>query len=367
MRIDQCVPVLLLHDAIGNHAREIQRALRRAGIASDLYVEILGTGLEGAAIPFDAEMSLLPGQAVIYHASTDSAMAPWLIGQAGKGVRVWSYYHNITPPQYFAKWLPEAMEGMLSAREQLQDLAAVTELAVAPSRFNESELIALGYPRTAVVPLLVDLTAFTGGVASTRNSAVARESAPLSESAHGSGVRWLFVGRFAPNKCQHDVLAAFAVFRRLYEPGATLTLIGGQTAPSYALAVREMATDLGLGGAVEFRSGLDQEELIEEFSTADVFVCLSEHEGYCVPLLEAMGAGVPIVALAAGAVAETVGHAGVLLRTKDPVEVAWTVADVLRRDGRRAQLVADGAQRAAELSLERTSQQMVQLLTSSLR
>jgi glycosyltransferase involved in cell wall biosynthesis len=169
------------------------------------------------------------------------------------------------------------------------------------------------------------------------------------------GTKWLFVGRLAPNKCQHDVVAAFAIYRRLYDPGATLTLVGSPTSYRYQRAVERIATDLGIGGAVEQVSGVGSRQLAAYYEVADVFVCMSEHEGFCAPIVESMASGLPVVAYAAGAVGETMGEAGLLLKSKDPLEVAIQVHDLLGDERRRSVSVDAGRTRAQQFSLQLTT------------
>ncbi|MDQ2754818.1 MAG: glycosyltransferase, partial [Actinomycetota bacterium] len=167
------------------------------------------------------------------------------------------------------------------------------------------------------------------------------------------GRLWLFVGRFVPNKCQHDVVRAFAAYRRKADPGATLLLIGSAFTGTYRDAVIELAGRLQVADGLIARGPVTSAELTACFQAADVFVCLSEHEGFCVPLVEAMAAGLPVVAYAAAAVPETAGDAAVLLDQKDPVLVGATVAELLDDDSTREALVQRGFQRAEALSPEK--------------
>jgi glycosyltransferase involved in cell wall biosynthesis len=359
VRLDQLIPSFARHDAIGNHVLQVRRVLQGAGIESDIWFEAIDPALRRHARPYTEHPGGMKDGAVLYHASTGSDMAGWLLERSAGGLRIFSDYHNITPAEYFEFWLPEATANMVAAREQLAELAPVTEMAIADSKFNEEELIATGYRRTAVCRLLVDTDRY-------HDPPDGRTLARLRRRRDSGGSTWLFVGRIAPNKCQHDVVAAFAVYRRLFDPSARLTLVGGPTGARYQRAVRKLGDELGLGDSVELLEGVDHPELLAHFHCADVFVCLSEHEGFCVPVLEAMELGLPVVALAAAAVPETVGAGGVLLAGKDPLEVACTVDVLLGDDARRAELIAAGRRRAGELSLAHTSRQLLEVLTAAL-
>jgi glycosyltransferase involved in cell wall biosynthesis len=189
----------------------------------------------------------------------------------------------------------------------------------------------------------------------------------LERETAGGGTRWLFIGRVAPNKCQHDVIAAFATYRELYDPKARLTLVGGRTSNVYYRSLELLADELGVGAAVEFTDTISHEEKLACYRAADVFVCLSEHEGFKVPAVEAMHFGLPVVAYAATALPETVADAGVLLATKDPVVVAAAVDRVMQDGALRADLVAAGHRRAEDFSLARTSRHLLDLLEGYVR
>ena len=173
----------------------------------------------------------------------------------------------------------------------------------------------------------------------------------------------MFVGRVAPNKAQHDVVKAFAWYRRVFDAGASLTLVGGVSAGSYWVALQRFVTELGLSDAVRLAGSVPDAELEGLYRSADVFVCLSEHEGFCVPLLEAMAHGVPIVAFDAAAVPETLGDAGLLLGSKRPGFVAEAVARVVGDDRLRRALVDAGRVRLELFDLERSRRRLLDALT----
>ncbi|MHB1533289.1 MAG: glycosyltransferase [Acidimicrobiales bacterium] len=355
MRIDQFVPGFAKHDAIGNHVMQIRRSLRAAGFASDIYGEVIDSRLTAEARDYHDAPRSDPARVLLYHASTHSDMAAWLEDRAHEGQPLLCDYHNITPAAYFMRWEPDAARSMEQARVELRSLAPHTRLAMADSSFNAAELAEIGYTQTTVCPLLVDLDEY-------HQAPSGRTLERLRQARRIGGPHWLFVGRVAPNKCQHDVVAAFAVYRRIYEPGARLTLVGGATSIRYRRALEQLVADLELGGSVEILENLAFPDLLAYFAAADVFVCLSEHEGFCVPVLEAMELGVPVVAYAVAALPETLGAAGCLLDDKDPLVVAAAVHDILSSEDLRADLVGAGRARAGELSLESTSKHLVATL-----
>ena len=355
MRIDQCLPDFAMHDAIGNHVLQARRILREAGFQSDIWADRIDDRLAGEARHYREYQPRRQG-ILIYQLSTDSDMVPWLADVAGSGTRLFSNYHNITPSPFFRRWEPEIARKLEVARRQMAELASATEFAIAVSEFNRAELNQAGYEHTAVAPLLVDLAAIR-----------AAKVRKISPDRHRSrGTRWLFVGRIAPNKCQHDVVAAFAVYRRVFDPGARLTLVGSPSSYRYLRAVRRLASELDLGSSFEHLENIKFPDLVDCYQQSDVLVCLSEHEGFCAPLIEAMEMSLPVVAYRAAAVPETVSDAGVLLDDKDPLAVATAVADLLGDSRRRADLVSRGAARAAELSVAATGEVFLRTVSSRL-
>ena len=356
MRIDQFVPSLVRHDAIGNHVLQVRRVLRDSGIDGDIFHDRVDRRLANQGRPY-AECDPRPSadRLILYHASTQSGMVPWLQRAATNGQAVAVDYHNITPSEYFWRWDPAAAEQLVEARQELAALSMSTELALADSEYNEAELQKLGYKSTAVAPLLVDLVQYHA-----RPDPVA--AMMLARRRTRGGLLWLFVGRLAPNKCQHDVIAAFAIYRHSFDRGARLALIGGASPPKYRQALQRMTDELEVSDAVEFHGSVPFSRLLAYYRAADVFVCLSEHEGFCVPILEAMELGVPVVAFDAAAVHDTVGSGGVLVKDKDPVFVAGTVDRLVSDPASRSSLVERGQARAREFALASTSRQFLAAL-----
>jgi glycosyltransferase involved in cell wall biosynthesis len=222
----------------------------------------------------------------------------------------------------------------------------------ADSEFNAKEIKALGYD-ARVLDLLVD---------------PGRWEAPRNESLYQSvsntpGTQVLHVGRVAPNKRLEDVIKSFYFLRKYRDPEARLRLVGIDTDTElYSFSLRELAAYLGIGESVEFVGGLADDEVRAMYEASDVYLCMSEHEGFCLPLIEAMHFRLPIVAFAAGAVPATLGGAGILVSEKrhaDIGELLWRVSsDASLRDG----LIARGLGRVGAFSYERFSESVINLI-----
>ena len=292
-------------DAISNEARRLRGLFRSWGLASDIFCErrrILPQ-LRGDA--FDAGAAaerMQPGDAALLHLSIGSPVNDLFLRLPGrKAVR----YHNITPPEFFQDVHAATACALQEGRAQLQALAGAAQVNLAVSEFNAAELRAAGYREVQVIPLLLDFSALRGAV----------HAATLDRLADGR-LNLLFVGRGAPNKRVEDLLAAFYYFQRYVEPRSRLIHVGSYAGlERYQALMFTRIRELQLT-AVEFAGSLPQAELNACYRGAHVFLSMSEHEGFCIPLIEAMVHDVPVAAFAAGAVPETLGGAGVLFREK---------------------------------------------------
>jgi glycosyltransferase involved in cell wall biosynthesis len=332
--VHQFVPSFSARDAIGSHVVQVQRALRARGHRSDIFDA-------SSYRRFKPEGSTV----LIYHLSVGSEMAEAMLARPEPLV---VNYHNITPASFFRRWDRQRAHAAEQGRRQLARLATRADLAIADSRFNEEELREVGYSRTCIVPILVDLRAFD-------REPHAAAAQRLARMRSGGGADLLFVGRITASKAQHDVLRAFAWYRAVHDPKARLHLIGWTSPGPYVNALRQSVAELGLEAAVDLPGSVTPEELVAYYRAADVFVCLSDHEGFCAPLLEALHHRLPIVAYRAGAVPETVGDAAIVLDDKRPALVAETISRVLHDETLRTQLLEAGQRQLAEFELGRSA------------
>ncbi|MBI2169535.1 MAG: glycosyltransferase family 4 protein [Actinobacteria bacterium] len=356
--LHQLVPSLRVGDAVGGHTLRVRDALRDLDLESEIFVENSHPAVAAETRHIDdyVEYTRTSGAqlaGVMYQLAVGANTAELFFALSEPKI---VDYHNITPPEYFSGWDDyEAMRTRVG-RTQMERLGRRCDLALGDSSYNVADLTEHGYAcPTEVVPILLDLSAFDREVDE-------RALARLERAKGDGGSDWLFVGRFAPNKCQHDLLKAFAAYRRTHDPRARLHLAGSEGPTRYVKALHRLAADAGVGGAVTFHTGVPSGVLSALYRAADVFVCLSEHEGFCIPLLEAMHHRVPVVAFAAAAVPETLGGAGLLLTDKRPLTVAHAVDRLLTDAGLRARMVAAGRERLADFSLDRTRARLVEAL-----
>ncbi|HKW77512.1 MAG TPA: glycosyltransferase [Candidatus Limnocylindria bacterium] len=332
-------PVIAYGDAIGNDCFELQRLLWASDVRSDLFA--WGTRPEVAALVKDyRELARLPKDALllIHHSMGNDVIAEIAKLPQRKAI----VYHNITPATAFAGLNEQARHYAALGREQLRELAAVAEFGFADSEFDRQELEAAGVARTAVVPILVDWEAFDVAP----DPAVTRRLADERTSI-------LVVGQILPHKGLHHVVDAFARYRRR-DAGAHLYFVG-TTAMSggYLDRLTRQVDEAGLAGAVTFTGSVTTEQLVAYYRGATALLTLSEHEGFCVPLVEAMRSRLPIVAHAAAAIPETLGDAGILVEDRDPERVADALERVVGDQELRAGLIERGERRLEDFSRER--------------
>lgn len=345
--IRQFVPAVYPRDAVGGHVLRLAQALTDLGFDAPVFVE--ETVAETAAHTADISTLGPPGAGAVnlYHVATGSALVDILVARPEPLVTV---HHNLTPVELMAPWDPEQVHQLTLARRQLETLARASSLGIADSEFNRRELERLGFTNTAVAPIV-----FEPAVAATEPRGEARTNRAQNTV--------LFVGRLAPNKGQHDLVKAIGLLAdRL--ANVRLRLVGADATPRYTRSLQNLIRGLGLSEIVTLVGAVDDRQLEREYESADVLCCLSDHEGFGMPIIEAMARGIPVVAFSSSAVPETAGDAALVLPHKDPATVAVALERVLTSPELAQALSAAGLHRAEEFSAERAVQAYLSALSS---
>ena len=346
MRIDQILVSASYGDAITLEALQIRDLLRQAG-ASEIYARFIDPLLDDEVEPlvrYQRRPSSSPADLIVLHASIgDEAVFAFLDDRPERIVLV---YHNISPWEGFMPFDAELANLLRSGRDQLTRLRDRVVLAVADSAFNAKELEALGFPPVPVVPLILDLDGLSAG-----------QPDPTTEHDLASidGPLVLFVGQLLPHKRPDLLVAAHHVLSTYLRPEVNLALVGAFRLPGYAGAVRAFVHQLSLS-TVRITGRVSRDQLVAYYRRADLFFTASEHEGFCVPLLEAMAFNVPVVATASAAIPETLAGAGLMVPDTDPMVFAEVAHTLLDDDGLRNQLVAGGRERLARYDVEQARQ-----------
>jgi glycosyltransferase involved in cell wall biosynthesis len=315
-RVHQVLATLGYGDAIGHEVLGVQRVLRAAGFTSEIFVETADPRLEDLTIDFREMVgTIAPDDVLIHHFSIGSRASRTAYALPGRMALV---YHNITPPQYFLGVHKDLVRLCFRGRRELTAYVTRCDAALGDSEYNRQELEALGFPTTGVLPVVPDFSHLAG------------EPNPLLASGFDDGwTNVMFVGRVIPNKKFETIIRAFHVYRTRYNPRARLILVGSYSGfERYLAMLQQLVARLGTPD-VHFVGHISNEELTALYEIADLFLCASAHEGFCVPIVEAFHMGVPVLAYASTAVPATMDGGGVLYETTDPFEIARLMQGVL--------------------------------------
>jgi len=341
MIINQWVPAAHKGDAIGDSARRMRDLLRDLGHTADLFALTIDDELKGDVRRFD-DPAARSGDLTIFHFALPSPMTE-AFGRL-KGGRVLQY-HNVTPASFFAPYDPGLFRLASLARRELATLVGGVELALGVSDYNRQELEALGFAPTGVLPLAIDPW----------RVAKKTDRPALSRALGDEFVNFLFVGRIAPNKKIEDHIRLAEYYKRYVDAFYRFIFVGRYDAvPRYYSTIRALMTELQLlNERFIFTGPVPDEELAVYYQHAAVYVSLSEHEGFCAPLIEAMAADVPVLAYAAAAVPETLGGAGVQFAPKDLEQAAELMGALAFDDDLRAKVIAGQRRRLAHFGEDR--------------
>ncbi|MBN1922337.1 MAG: glycosyltransferase family 4 protein [Anaerolineae bacterium] len=358
MRVHQIMPELLYGDAIGNQALKLRGLLREWGYESEIYAlhrdrRLAYAGRDVRSYRGSAETLL------IYHYSISSVLTDFVKQLPD---RVVVYYHNVTPAAYLNGYNPGLAALLRRGREELSKLSGAS-YALAASPYNSEEMTSLGFPDVSVLPYFVYFDELqASAVNAAGREIVARYGSP-------EWVNLLFVGRIVPNKRQDDLIRLFSYYHCLINPRSRLFLVGSDAnAPGYKMELEILVEALGLSDAVHFVGPVGlREGLGGYFKAASVFVCMSEHEGFCVPLLEAMAFEKPVLAFKAAGVPSTLGQAGLMV-TQKRYDVLGELLELLVTDrALRQSVVSQQKRRLADFSPNRVTNTFHDFLDSAIR
>ncbi|HEX6974059.1 MAG TPA: glycosyltransferase family 4 protein [Vicinamibacterales bacterium] len=352
MIINQWVPAAHAGDAIGDSARRVRDLLRASGHQSDLYALTIDDDLRGDVKPFD-EVGARAGDVTIFHFALPSPMTEAFASLPGRRVL---QYHNITPASFFAPYDAGLFRLAALGRQELKTLVGRVDLALGDSDFNRQELAEMGFAPTGVMPIAVNTERITNA-----------PRRPALEKILGDGlINILFVGRIVPNKRIEDHIRLAELYKRNVDSYYRFIFVGRTDGiPRYYAQVRALINEFQmLPDRFWFTGPVPDEDLAAFYRWADVYVSLSEHEGFCVPLVEAMAADVPVLAYAAGAVPETLGGAGVLFSPKD-LEFAAEMLGTLVYDRAVRDRVLEGQRRRlADFAPDRIQARLLEVVST---
>jgi glycosyltransferase involved in cell wall biosynthesis len=328
IKIHQVLATLGYGDAIGHEVLGIQRVLRGAGYRSEIFVETADYRLEPLTNDYRELIDHSDAaNLILHHFSLGSKASRTAYALPDRMALI---YHNITPPEYFVGVHRTLARQCFRGRRELRAYRDRCDLALGDSEFNRQDLESLGFPRTAVLPVVPDFSHL--------------DQEPnwlLAQDFDDEWTNVLFVGRVIANKKIEDVIRFFHMYHTFYNPRSRLLIVGAQSGfERYLASLHQLVATLG-ARHVHFIGHVSDSELVAFYECADLFLCASEHEGFCVPLVESFYKQVPVLAYAATAVPATMDGAGVLFDDKDPVHVA-TLMDAILSDAALQDRIVEG-------------------------
>lgn len=350
MIVNQWVPAAHRGDAIGDSARRVRDLLRGMGHQSDLFAMTIDDDLRGEVRPF-ADPDAGRGDLTIFHFALVSAMTDAFGHLPGGRVL---QYHNVTPAHFFAPYDASVFRLATLSREDIRSLVGHTDVALGDSSYNRRELESMGFTNTGVFPIAIDVDRIRYAPPRPALEAV------LDDGLHN----FLFVGRIAPNKKIEDHIRLAEFYKRYVDEHYRFIFVGRTDGlPRYYNTVRALIAEFQMpADRFVFTGPVPDEDLAAYYRTASVYVSLSEHEGFCVPLLEAMAADVPVLAYASTAVPDTLGGAGVLFEPKDLEFAAELLGELAYNDPLRSRVVAGQRRRLEDFGDSRITHELGRLL-----
>lgn len=354
MNIHQILAGFADGDAISHEALQLKRILRNWGHSSDIYCDPgkVSPTLRDKCCPLSA-YSAAADDICLHHYGINSPSTDCFLASPARKIII---YHNITPAEYFDGFDDAVAAQLRAGRSRLRDVCRCVDAVWTVSRFNASELKALGIDDVQVFPLLFSPDALD----------VFPE--PLIISKFADKLKnILFIGRIVPNKRIEDLIFAFAWFNKTINPYSRLLIVGSnRSAPRYYAMLRMLAGDLDLPN-VCFEGFASPAGLAAYYRVADVYVCPSVHEGYCLPLVEAMHCGLPVIAREAGGIPEAMSGAGVMYKGLDEVELAELINRTLSDNELAGKIIASQRERMERLRARQPDLELKQLLGAWLK
>lgn len=352
MRIVQLLPTLSFGDAVGNDTLALRDAVAAMGFETAVYAENIDKRLPlGSAKSVDSLRDLKSDDILIYHKSTGTELSLRLDSYKCRRIMV---YHNITPPEFFRPYSTAAASLTEFGYRGLDYLRDKVDYCLADSEYNRGELLRRGFTCPIDVrPVLIRFDDYR----QTPDKTIIKKFGSDKKNL-------LFVGRIAPNKKQENVIRTFFEYRKI-NPDSRLILVGSYNGmENYFERLRKYTEMLGIADDVIFTGHIKFSEILAWYSVADAFICMSEHEGFCVPLVEAMYFNVPVIAYNTSAIPDTLGGCGVLLDDNDPLFAAKVTDRVLSDNALREHIISGQRKRLKDFSHEKVSGIFTQRLKS---
>lgn len=350
IRIDQFSAGFNPGDAISNEMLYLKNFFESKGIKGEIYSENIGTNARSSAGARKYKSWKEDRDtAVIYHHSIHSGVSDFILNMYSS-IPKFMIYHNVTPHSFFEPYDYRLAGYLKRGRQELHQFRDIFRKSFAVSEFNRKDLIEAGFKNSEVFPFALNFYNYK----------------KLGKNTDGKK-KILFVGRIAPNKKQTDLLKAAHIFRKYTDIPFEFRLVGFTSRESilYRHELDWLISSYSLSENVRILEFASQEDLFREYSEADAFLCLSEHEGFCVPLLEAMYYDIPVAAFDAGAISETLGKSGILFKEKNYLLISSILEKILTDSEFRENILRSQRKRLEEYSISSNPEILLKKITES--
>lgn len=340
MRVFHILANISFGDGVSNDVRAMNTILIDMGFRSCIYAEYATPSFydNGLVTRFENMPPVNPDDVIIYHYSIGWHADEAILKLPCRKIMV---YHNVTPPNFFKPYNYYSYKETTEGKKHLTLLKDTFDYCLAVSEFNKEELLEFGFTCPIdVLPIIIPFQDYRK-----------KPDASVQRIYADDKTNILFTGRVAPNKKHENIIRAFAVYKKLYDPTARLFLIGSDGQSSYFKSLKRYVKALGVEDVI-FSGHISFEEILAYYTIADVFLSMTEHEGFCIPLVEAMFFDVPVIAYANTAIPSTMGNAGILLDTNDPYVAAATIHKVQTNSLLRKQILDSQRKRVEDFSYQ---------------
>lgn len=356
MKIIQIMPTVSFGDAVSNDARAVRKVISELGYKTAIYAENIDPRIKDPFVHKITRLtSIKDDDIVIFNHSTGTELCYRFPSLGGRKMMI---YHNLTPPHFFKNYSQVAADLTRRGYDGTRFLADKIEYVMGDSDYNISDLRAMGYKCPSFVrPILIPFEDY------------AKEpDGKVIKKYSGDGyVNIVFVGRVAPNKKHEDIIAVFAYYKKHINPRSRLILVGSAGGMERYKKCLENYVDALMVDDVIFTGQIPFKAILAYYKLADIFLCMSEHEGFCVPLVEAMCFEKPIIAFDSSAVGETLGGSGVLIKDKDPVFVSMLMDRLVNDTALRDQIIEKQNKRLADFSYEKVRDRFIKGLNAFIK
>lgn len=350
MQIVQLIPTIAYGDAVSNDTVALKDVLKGMGYKSNIYADSIVKPLDSkTALPLTKMPKLDKNDIIIYHLSTGNELNIKLAEYDCKKIVI---YHNITPPEFFEgndDFIRDINAWGLEGAEFLSDKV---DYCLADSEFNKQDLIAMDYQCAIdVLPIVIPFHDYEK-----------KPDKTIISKYKDGYTNIVFTGRIAPNKKQEDIIAAFYYYKKYCNPKSRLILAGSyKESDVYYHRLKKYVKEIGVEDVV-FTGHIKFNQILAYYKIADAFLCMSEHEGFCVPLVEAMIFEVPVLAYQSTAIPGTLGESGFVVDDKDPIFVAKCLERMINDKELRNSIIERQNKRLQDFKYEAIAEQFKQYL-----